>query len=318
MYKEPIFLAPVFKERIWGGKKLHEKFGYNLPSEKTGEAWAIAAHPHGASNIMNGPLKGKTLMEAWDNYGELFNKSASQPGTYPLLVKLLDANADLSVQVHPNDTYAREVEQMPYGKTECWYVLDAEENAEIILGHHANSKQQLQQYVDNSEWNQLLRKVPVKRGDFIYVPSGTMHAIGKGILIVETQQSSDITYRVYDYGRTDDTGQTRELHLDKAIEVTNVPHETVTTDKVVKTMDGLTSVRLVTEKYFTVYHWKLSGQARVTLFADFLQISVIHREGKIVTEGNAFTIKQGDHFIMPSTVDNFELIGDAELIVSHV
>src|SRR5690606_31738382 len=143
---------------------------------------------------------------------------------YPLLVKILDAADDLSVQVHPNDSYAREVEGVPYGKTECWYVLSAEEGAELVLGHHAKTREELVQMMDQGEWDKLLRRIKVKAGDFIYVPSGTIHAIGKGIVILETQQSSDITYRVYDYDRRDSMGNKRELHLDRAREVTLVPH----------------------------------------------------------------------------------------------
>ena len=140
MYKnEPIFLQPVLQERIWGGKKLHTEFQYDIPSEKTGEAWVISAHPNGPSIIQNGPLEGKTLEEVWKEKGELFNKRPDNDGEYPLLVKILDAADDLSVQVHPDDQFAREVEGVPYGKTECWYVVSAEEGAELVLGHHAKT-----------------------------------------------------------------------------------------------------------------------------------------------------------------------------------
>src|SRR5699024_8282193 len=145
---------------------------------------------------------------------------------YPLLVKVVDANDDLSVQVHPDDTYAREIEGVPYGKTECWYVLQAEPDAEIVFGHHAKTKNVLNQLMDEGKWDDLLQKKKVEAGDFIYVPSGTIHAIGKGIMILEIQQSSDITYRVYDYDRKDKQGHLRELHLDEAKEVITVPHTT--------------------------------------------------------------------------------------------
>ncbi|GAB2537321.1 mannose-6-phosphate isomerase, class I [Gracilibacillus alcaliphilus] len=317
MYTEPIFLQPIFKERIWGGEKLHTEFRYTIPYKHTGEAWAISAHENGPSKINNGELKGESLLTAWSHHGELFNKSVDNQEAYPLLIKILDANDNLSVQVHPDDQYAREVANEAYGKTECWYVVSAEEDAELIVGHHAQTREQLEQWIDQGEWDQLLRKVKVQAGDFIYVPSGTIHAIGKGIVILETQQSSDITYRVYDYDRTDDQGNTRELHLQQAKEVTTVPHETPVLNEQVTKHHGLTEKKLVEEQYFTVYHWDLDGEAALERKADFLQVSVIEGNGTVVTNGIANEIKKGDHFIIPATIDQFEVKGNAEFIVSH-
>ncbi|MFD2750706.1 mannose-6-phosphate isomerase, class I [Virgibacillus siamensis] len=318
MYNEPIFLQPVLQERIWGGSKLKTDYNYDIPSNQTGEAWVISAHPNGPSVIENGPLQGQTLADAWNEHGELFNKAADNLEAYPLLVKLLDANADLSVQVHPDDAYAREVEGQPYGKTECWYVLDAEPGAELVLGHHASNDEELKQMIDSGEWDKLLRRIKVEPGDFVYVPSGTIHAIGKGIVILETQQSSDITYRVYDYDRMDAEGRKRELHLEKAKEVTSVPHrdfpsmseEVVTGDMNIK--------KLVENDYFAVSHWNLDGHAHVELTEDFLQVSVITGSAEITVDGQAYPIEKGNHFILPNGVKEYELNGEAELIVSHV
>ncbi|MFS0673904.1 mannose-6-phosphate isomerase, class I [Ornithinibacillus sp. 179-J 7C1 HS] len=317
MYNEPIFLQPVFQERIWGGQKLKTEFNYDIPFEKTGEAWVVSAHPNGPSEIQNGPLQGKTLADAWKEHGELFNKDLENVEDYPLLVKILDADDELSVQVHPNDTYAQKVEGVPYGKTECWYVLSAEEGAELILGHHASSREELEKMMDNGEWDNLLKREKVSAGDFVYVPSGTIHAIGKGIVILETQQSSDITYRVYDYDRTDGAGNKRELHLDRAKEVTTVPHQPTETEQQVVTVEGLTSKKLVKENYFTVYHWNLNGKVVQSLENDFLQVSVIEGSAEIIVNGKAFPIVKGTHFILPHGVKEYELVGKAEFIVSH-
>ncbi|ASN04313.1 mannose-6-phosphate isomerase, class I [Virgibacillus necropolis] len=317
MYNEPIFLQPVFQERIWGGKKLRTEFNYPITSENTGEAWVISAHPNGPNRIANGPSEGKTLADIWKENGELFNKSSTNTEDYPLLVKILDANADLSVQVHPDDKFASEVEGQPYGKTECWYVLSADSDAEIILGHHANSRDELEQMLDSGQWEGLLQRIKVQAGDFIYVPSGTIHAIGKGIVILETQQSSDITYRVYDYDRVGADGQTRELHLDRAKEVTTVPHQPAGVHQTVKTIEGLTIKKLVKEKYFTVYHWQLDGKVNQRLENDFLQVSVIEGKAEITVDGNTFTIEKGSNFILPYTVKEYELSGNAEFVVSH-
>ncbi|TYS17732.1 mannose-6-phosphate isomerase, class I [Rossellomorea vietnamensis] len=317
MYNEPIFLQPIFQERIWGGQKLKTEFNYEIPYDQTGEAWVISAHPNGPSIIKNGPLEGKSLAEAWTEHGTLFNKQAENKEEYPLLVKILDANNDLSVQVHPNDQFAREVEGQPYGKTECWYVLSAEPEAELILGHHAQTREEFEKLIDNGQWDDLLKKEKVQAGDFVYVPSGTIHAIGKGIVILETQQSSDITYRVYDYDRTDANGNTRELHLERSKEVTTVPHQPANTNQQTTVSGDLTSKQLVEEKYFTVYHWTLNGKAEQNLSTDFLQVSVIDGQAEIKVGENTFTIGKGSHFILPQGVEDYELSGNAEFIVSH-
>lgn len=318
MYKnKPIFLQPVLQERIWGGKKLHTEFHYDIPSEQTGEAWVISAHPNGPSVIKNGPLEGKTLADAWNEQGELFNKQSGNDEEYPLLVKILDAADNLSVQVHPNDQFAREVEGVPYGKTECWYVVSAEEGAELVLGHHAQTQEELSQMAEQGEWEKLLRRIKVKAGDFVYVPSGTIHAIGKGIVILETQQSSDITYRVYDYDRTDASGNKRELHLERSIQVTAVPHQDAEVEQTETTIGGLVEKELVREQYFTVYHWNLNGEATRELTADFLQVSVLEGMATLTIDNQSYSVQKGTHFILPNGISEYSLKGQAEFIVSH-
>ena len=207
---EPLFLQSVMQEKIWGGTKLRDEFGYEIPSDKVGEYWAISAHPNGVSSIKNGRHAGQKLDKLYAEHRELFG-NRPEP-VFPLLTKILDANDWLSVQVHPDDAYGLKHEG-ELGKTECWYVIAADDDAEIIYGHHAKTKEELREQIEAKNWDQLLTKVKVKAGDFFYVPSGTMHAIGSGILILETQQSSDTTYRVYDFDRKDDAGNLRELHL---------------------------------------------------------------------------------------------------------
>ena len=314
MYREPIFLKPVFQERIWGGEKLKQEYNYDIPSKHTGEAWVISAHPNGPNVIENGFLAGKTLAEAWNNHGELFNKKQEE---YPLLVKVLDANDNLSVQVHPDDTFAREVENQPYGKTECWYVLSAELDAELVLGHHAKTREELEKMMDHEEWDQLLNKVKVKAGDFFYVPSGTIHAIGEGIVILEIQQSSDITYRVYDYDRTDADGNKRELHLERSKQVATVPHQQIKLARDVQQSDGLKITTLVQEEYFSVFHWQLNGKAEQEMTTDFLQISVIEGKAELTTTESTVHVEKGEHFILPYGMGSYRLSGEAEMIVSH-
>ncbi|WP_100010222.1 mannose-6-phosphate isomerase, class I [Lentibacillus sediminis] len=316
MNKQPIFLQPVFQERIWGGQKLHTDYDYDVPFEKTGEAWVISAHPNGPSTITNGMLKGKTLKDAWEEHGELFNKKKETDEEYPLLVKMLDANDDLSVQVHPDDQFAREIEGQPYGKTECWYVLEAEPGAELILGHHAVTREELEKMMDSGQWGDLLQRVPVTAGDFFYVPSGTIHAIGKGIVILETQQSSDITYRVYDYDRTDAKGEKRELHLERAKQVTTVPHQPAHTEQEERVNGGLTEKRLVEADYFCVAHWQLDGSVSRKLTEDFLQVSVISGQAELTAGEESYHLEKGMHFILPHQTGEYSLDGSAQFVVS--
>ena len=311
---EPLFLQAVMQEKIWGGTRLRDEFGYQLPSDKIGECWAISAHPNGVSKIKNGRFKGWGLDELYAQKRELFG-NRPEP-VFPLLTKILDANDWLSVQVHPDDSYALEYEG-ELGKTECWYVLAAEEGAEIIYGHTAKSKEELSQLIDQQDWDQLLKKVPVQAGDFFYVPSGTIHAIGAGILILETQQSSDTTYRVYDFDRKDQAGQERELHLQQSIDVTKLG-QVANSRPVALTVDDLSSTLLVANDFFAVYRWELTGQARFTRTADYLLVSVLGGQGQLEIDGQTYDLAKGDHLLLPHDVAAWSLQGqELEMIVSH-
>ncbi|SDJ23194.1 mannose-6-phosphate isomerase, class I [Salimicrobium halophilum] len=315
MYQQPMMLKPLFKERIWGGTNLRDMYGYAIPSPQTGECWAISGHESGTNEIANGPLAGSTIREAWDNHRELFADEEGEE--FPLLTKILDANKDLSVQVHPGDTYAREKEDKTYGKTECWYVIDADEDAEVVLGHHAETKEELNSYIENGQWNDLLRRVKVKSGDFFYVPSGTIHAIGAGVRILETQQNSDITYRVYDYDRIGQDGEKRELHLEQSVEVTTVPHKDPDLERKTNIHKGMKQELLVSESYFSVEHWDIHGMTYPVHNPSYLLFSVLEGDVNVWIEGEAHPVEKGTHFIIPATVEKFTLEGTGTLIVSR-
>ncbi|WP_027415280.1 mannose-6-phosphate isomerase, class I [Aneurinibacillus terranovensis] len=315
MEKEPLFLQPVFKEKIWGGDALQKKFGYQLPSAKTGECWAISAHPHGQSTIKNGAYQGKTLGELWEKHREVFGNESGDK--FPLLTKILDANDDLSVQVHPNDDYAKKHENGELGKTECWYIIDCKEDAELIFGHTARTTDELRQKIEHGEWDSLLRTVNIKPGDFFYVPSGTIHALKEGTLVLETQQNSDTTYRVYDYARRDDQGNLRDLHIEKSIAVTTVPHKDVKTEKKVEQNGGLRVTTFVEADYFAVYKWEVEGKATLEQKHKYLLVSVLEGEGKIEKDRKQFGFQKGDHFILPYGFGVFTLAGKAKMIISR-
>ncbi|AWM46007.1 MULTISPECIES: mannose-6-phosphate isomerase, class I [Bacillus amyloliquefaciens group] len=306
-----LFLEPVFKERLWGGTKLRDTFGYEFPSERTGECWAISAHPHGTSIVRNGPFSGTSLHRLWNEHPDLFGHPKEE--AFPLLTKILDANMDLSVQVHPDDAYAHRHENGELGKTECWYVLDCKKDAELILGHRAQTREDFVRLIERNEWDHLLRRIPIKPGDFFYVPSGTLHALCEGTLVLEIQQSSDATYRLYDYDRTDGNGNKRELHLQKAIDVTSIPH----TDENVKSTKHRIGDALITTlaetPFFSVYQWDVSGKASFPAPGRYLLASVIKGRGEL----DGCPIHKGDHFIVPADSGDFVIEGDCEVIVSH-
>ncbi|WP_223066412.1 mannose-6-phosphate isomerase, class I [Paenibacillus caui] len=311
--KEPIFLNPVFQERIWGGTKLKTLFGYEIPSDHTGECWAVSAHPNGQSAVRNGKYEGLKLGELWTDHQELFR---SDSAVFPLLTKLLDASDDLSVQVHPDDAYAGDHENGELGKTECWYIVDAEPGAEIVYGHEAASKEQLVRWIKDGKWDELLSKIAVKPGDFFYVPSGTIHALGKGIVVLETQQSSDTTYRVYDYDRKDSAGKSRELHLEKAIDVTTIPQHFVPLEQTTVQQDGTQIITYVSNDFFTVQKWEVAGLTSFDPSAKYQIFSAIDGEGELKANGQSYTVRKGDHFILPVDFGPYELHGKLQLIVS--
>lgn len=313
--KQPIFLQPNFKERIWGGAKLNSFFNYPIPSKQTGECWGVSAHTSGESIVKEGKFSGKRLSELWKDHQELFGHRKEE--RFPLLTKILDAKTNLSVQVHPDNEYAHKHENGELGKTECWYVIDCEEDSELIYGHHAKTKSQFIEMINSGDWDHLLKRVKVKKGDFFYIPSGTVHAIGAGVLILETQQSSDTTYRVYDFDRVDVNGHKRKLHLDKAIDVSTIPHREIPQSPELSEYKGATIVKLTKEKYFSVYKWEIESSFSYKVCEDFLICSVIEGKGSIKTEEGTFNIKLGDHFILPYQIEEVELVGKVTIIVSH-
>lgn len=312
---QPLFLEPVFKERIWGGIALKNQFGYEIPNEHIGECWAISAHPHGLSMVENGLFAGMTLDQLWKEHPELFGHP-KEPA-FPLLTKILDANMDLSVQVHPDDAYANIHENGEWGKTECWYIIDCKEDADMIFGHNAQSREELVEQIEAGNWNDLLRRVKIKPGDFYFVPSGTIHALCEGTLVLETQQSSDTTYRVYDYDRRDADGNLRELHLEKAIEVTTLSHQDTVKDPRIEERENAIVTTFVESEFFTVYKWEMKGKATFSFNDRYLLLSVSKGHGQLLYGEERYEMKKGSHLILPVGFGEFEIDGECELIVSH-
>ena len=306
-----LFLKPIFHEKIWGGNRLATTFNYEIPSNQTGECWAISAHKNGDCHILNQEYQHMTLSKLWQEHRELFG--GVEGNEFPLLTKILDASDDLSVQVHPDDEYGLRVEG-ELGKTECWYILDADEDAELIFGHTAKTREELTKMIEQGQWDDLLTKVRVQPGDFFFVPTGTIHALKQGTLVLETQQSSDTTYRVYDYDRLDDQGQLRPLHIEKSIDVTTVPHQLTQPTPIIKTIEDAEVTTYVTCEYFTVSKVILNGTYSTPHEKPFTLVSVLSGEGT----ANGQPIKKGDHFIVPSSVAHLNYTGTLELMVSSL
>lgn len=309
--REIIYLEPIFKSMIWGGNKLATDFGFAIPSDHTGECWAISAHTNGDCTIKNGTYQGQTLSWLWENHRGLFNNIEGE--VFPLLIKIIDAKADLSIQVHPDDEYAKMNENGALGKTECWYILDCDENAEIVIGHNAKDKQELKDMIYSDRWGELIKVRPIKKGDFFQIEPGTVHAIKKGTVILETQQNSDITYRLYDYGRLDN-GKPRELHIEKSIDVINCPHVDTEVGKNESKQKAYDLNELIQCGYYTVEKLNLHGEQDFVQDKNFKNVSVIQGNGTI----DGHPIEKGDCFIIPSNYGIYRLEGDMELMISYI
>jgi len=315
---KPIFLTPFLQEKIWGGNKLNTEFGMSLPSEKTGEAWIASAHPNGLSEItFPKEYEGMTLDVLYEEKPELFGSDHPEP--FPLLIKILDVNKDISVQVHPDNEYAQKYEGInELGKNECWYIISAEEDSKIIYGHNAQNKEEFEEYVAEGDFDGLLREIPVQSGDFFDVPAGTIHAIGAGVMILETQQSSDTTYRVYDYNRTDDKGHTRELHLEKSADVTLYPHKDSPHTKRNINQNADSIVELVSNDFFAVQKMNVDTRLTVDLEEKYYIVTVIDGEGKLNLHSEEYELKKGQAFIIPYGKKEITLKGNMELIFSSL
>ena len=304
-------LAPIFQEKLWGGDRLSTVFGYPIPSCRTGECWAISGHPGGDCAVENPEFGGKTLGQLWKTQPELFG---NLPGDiFPLLIKIIDARDDLSIQVHPDDAYAKVHENGSLGKTECWYVLDCDPGATIIIGHNASSKEEMAKMVAEGRWNELLRQVPIHKGDFFQINPGCLHAIKGGTLILETQQSSDVTYRFYDYDRLDN-GKKRQLHIAQSLDVTTAPFVPAAPVKTVARVGDAEVTHLVTCPYYSVYHGVLEGKAELNFTAPFVNLSILAGSGTL----DGQPVKKGDHMVLTANYGKLALEGNMEFIYSHI
>lgn len=309
-----IELVPVFKEKIWGGRKLETEFGYEIPAGPVGECWAISAHPAGDDEIASGEYARKTLSWLWDEHRELFGNCEGD--RFPLLVKIIDAKDDLSIQVHPDNGYAAEHEDGSLGKKECWYVLSAEPGQTIVVGQRARSREEFVQMVEEGRWSELLNEIPIKAGDFFQIDPGTVHAIKGGTVILESQQSSDVTYRVYDYDRKQDDGTLRPLHMQQALDVIDFDRAPLTSGEVELSgpVTTLEQNECYTVDLVRVGEDGCPAELAVETPHPFTCISVIEGEGVV----NGREVKKGTHLLALSACDALELSGTMQVVLSYL
>jgi|UniRef100_UPI003FEEAE23 mannose-6-phosphate isomerase len=316
---EILKLNPVFKDYIWGGTRLRDDFGLKTDINPVAEGWMLACHKDGMNTIDGGEYDGKTLESVIKEGGKskIAGTNSEKFPYFPVLIKLIDAKDNLSVQVHPDNEYAARVEH-EFGKTEMWYVLDAAPGATLIYGFKNKiGKEEFKQAIESNTLLDVLNVVEVKKGDMFFIEAGTVHAIGKGALIAEIQQNSNSTYRVYDYGRLGKDGKPRELHIQKAIDVSKTEPAKYGTKPFGKKeeISGGTRQMLTECPLFSVYNYELCGKVELNANEEsFNHILVVDGSGKI--GGREF--KKGDSFFVPANYGNYEIDGNGEFILTKV
>lgn len=309
-------LEPAFKDYIWGGTRLRDDFGKNCDFDKVAESWELSCHKDGPSVVATGEDKGLTLQQYIDKHGkQVLGSKGAAFENFPILIKLIDAKDNLSVQVHPNNEYALRVEG-EYGKTEMWYVVDCDEGAELLYGFkHEISKEEFAERIANNTLLEVTNNVPVHKGDVFFIESGTLHAIGKGILIAEIQQNSNTTYRIYDYGRVGKDGKPRELHVEKAKDVTRLAPAKQYPETPVEQFEGYTSKLMASCDYFTTRVMDVESKAELTADSDSFK-SLLFLEGEGTVEGIPF--RKGDSFFITAGHGKFVIDGKCRTILTSV
>lgn len=308
-------LTPIYKDYIWGGNKLNESYGKNSGLAVTAESWELSCHKDGLCIVSDGEFAGKTLDEVLKANPEALGEKAAKFEFFPILIKLIDACNDLSVQVHPSDEYALKNEGQ-YGKTEMWYVVEADEGAKLVYGlNRVVSKEEFAELAKGPELMSVLNFVPVKKGDVFFISSGVIHAIGKGLLICEIQQNSNLTYRVYDYDRRDAMGKKRPLHVDKAIDVAKLAPEPLNvSESVVFHNEYVTVENLATCQYFVVDKITLDGYHSLDPDGSFISATVVEGCGTI----GGLKVRKGTTVFIPADCCRAEIHGSMTVLTAYV
>lgn len=326
---KPFLLKPTSKDYLWGGNRLNDEFAKNIDSSPLAETWECSTHPDGVSIVSSGVFEGTGLDKVIEEHPQflgshpLENCIGEKP-ELPILIKFIDANKDLSVQVHPDDEYAFANENGQRGKTEMWYVLDAAKDASLIYGLQLGAgKERIREAIDKGELEKYLRKISVRRDDVFFIKPGTIHAIGAGTLVAEIQESSNLTYRLYDYDRTDKYGNKRQLHIDKALEVSDLKASRAPKQpmRIMNYRKGWATEMIGRCKYFEVHRTILNTE-RMRDLVDYIPDEKSFRVLLCVTgcgmmmfdDGESIPFFKGDCIFVPATSEGFKLHGRAQLL----
>ena len=308
-------LKPACKDYLWGGHRLTEEYNVEYDGDVCAEAWELSCHPDGPSLIVNGKYEGKTLKEFIETEGfEVLGRNCRRFKDFPILTKFIDAKDNLSIQVHPSNGYALQNEGQ-YGKTEMWYVLDAEPGAFLYYGFKEKiSQEEFRQRIQENTLLEVLNKVEVQKGDALFIESGTLHAIGKGLLIAEIQQNSNVTYRIYDYGRVDKNGRKRDLHIEKALDVTN---------RIPMIRNNSDYPHVADCDYFTVDKLNLDGNLTYRMQgnvsdASFLSILILDGEGTIYNQGEKISFRKGDSLMLTAGSGDYQIEGKCDVLLTTI
>ncbi len=318
----PLFFEADYKERIWGGTSLRDRLNKKIPCDHTGESWEVACHDNGDSIIRNGSLKGLTLKEALKGHAKgIIGQDMEAGEKFPLLIKFIDAKDKLSVQVHPEDAYAMEYENGELGKSEAWYILDAKPGAKLIAGLRDNvTKEDFVEALEKGQLENVLNEVEVQAGDVINIPAGFVHAIEDGILLAEIQQNSDTTYRVYDWNRVGLDGKSRELHVDKSLDVIDFEGKhakDITKGLGIKKGEN-EIIYYVANEYFSLEQLNLNEQMAVTGNEKYRIYMCVGGKGEVIQNGQKYPFTLGDTFMIPADMDSYILEGNATLVQTYV
>lgn len=323
-YNAPFLLKPVGKDYLWGGRRLNDDFAKNIDLQPLAETWECSTHKDGMSVVSSGEFIGKTLKEVLEIHPEYVGSHPKTRGDIPILVKFIDAKQDLSVQVHPDDQYAFKYEKGQLGKSEMWYVLDAEKDAKIVYGLHQDvDREHFQQMLERGQAEKYLLKVPVKDNDVFFIEAGTIHAIGAGLLIAEIQEKSNLTYRLYDYNRIDKSGKKRELHISKGLDVANLKAIAEPTQpmRVLQYEPGCAKELLCRCQYFQVERLLLNTERNrnmVTYYSNSLSFKIllcINGCGSIFWGDNkALSFFKGDCIFVPAESEKLKIHGKAQFL----
>lgn len=315
-------LSPAFKDYLWGGTKLKTEYDKKSDLDIVAESWELSNHPAGSSIVTNGEYANKTFVEYLETEGKkVWGTNAQDFANFPVLIKFIDAKQALSIQVHPDDEYALRVEK-EFGKNEMWYILDCEPGSFLYYGVNKEiSQEEFRSKIEDNTILEVLNKVEVHKGDCFFIKAGTIHAIGAGILICEIQQNSNTTYRVYDFDRRDANGNARELHVDKAVEVSTLtPLDTQASETVKETLEnGTVKEGLAACKYFTTDRFDVKDS--VTLTADetsFHSLIILEGEGNVTCGEESVSYRKGDSIFLPAGAGNYTVEGTCAFILTTI